>query len=169
MNLGAIKPVLAALALLATASAFAQKTQLTVYTALETDQLKAYEAGFKSDLLDRRLRVNGAVFLNKYKDIQLTVNNCPFPGVPPTPCALPVNAGTADVKGAEIETEVWRLPAEGLGRLLTTLPRPMALGSVQLVDGTRVPGFLCEPGALTNAEDITRYGSWRCYLNAPRL
>jgi len=46
MNLGSIKPVLAALALLATASAFAQKTQLTVYTALETDQLKAYEAGF---------------------------------------------------------------------------------------------------------------------------
>ena len=49
MNLGSIKPVLAALALLATASAFAQKTQLTVYTALETDQLKAYEAGFVKD------------------------------------------------------------------------------------------------------------------------
>ena len=49
MNLGSIKPVLAALALLATASAFAQKTQLTVYTALETDQLKAYEAGFTKD------------------------------------------------------------------------------------------------------------------------
>jgi iron complex outermembrane receptor protein len=54
------------------------------------EKLTAYEAGFKSDLLDRHLRVNGAVFLNKYKDIQLTVNNCPFPGVPPTPCALPV-------------------------------------------------------------------------------
>ena len=47
MTLGSIKPVLAALALLATTTAaFAQKTQLTVYTALETDQLKAYEAGF---------------------------------------------------------------------------------------------------------------------------
>ena len=49
MNLGSIKPVLAALALFATAAAFAQKTQLTVYTALETDQLKAYEAGFVKD------------------------------------------------------------------------------------------------------------------------
>jgi iron(III) transport system substrate-binding protein len=29
-----------------TGTALAQKTQLTVYTALETDQLKAYEAGF---------------------------------------------------------------------------------------------------------------------------
>ncbi|MFF7973101.1 allophanate hydrolase [Streptomyces sp. NPDC007905] len=66
--------------------------------------------------------------------------------------------------GAAIETEVWRLPAEGLGRLLTALPRPMALGSVELADGGRVPGFLCEPDALTNAEDITRYGGWRAYL-----
>ncbi|MFJ6087460.1 allophanate hydrolase [Streptomyces sp. NPDC092369] len=67
--------------------------------------------------------------------------------------------------GAAIETEVWRLPAEGLGRLLTALPRPMTLGSVELADGTAVPGFLCEPAALTNAEDITRYGGWRSFLN----
>ncbi|MDO9439951.1 MAG: putative 2-aminoethylphosphonate ABC transporter substrate-binding protein, partial [Beijerinckiaceae bacterium] len=46
MNLGSLSPVLAAFALLVGSSAFAQKTQLTVYTALETDQLKAYEAGF---------------------------------------------------------------------------------------------------------------------------
>ncbi|MEV2218054.1 allophanate hydrolase [Streptomyces sp. NPDC050997] len=67
--------------------------------------------------------------------------------------------------GAAIETEVWRLPAEGLGRLLAALPRPMALGRVELADGTSVPGFLCEPGALTDAEDITQYGSWRAYRN----
>ncbi|MFF4016817.1 allophanate hydrolase [Streptomyces sp. NPDC001843] len=66
--------------------------------------------------------------------------------------------------GTAIETEVWRLPAEGLGRLLTTLPRPMTLGSVELADGSSVPGFLCEPSALTNAEDITPYGGWRAYL-----
>ena len=37
----------AALALLVPfGAAWAQKTELTVYTALETDQLKAYEAGF---------------------------------------------------------------------------------------------------------------------------
>ncbi|MGW1559100.1 allophanate hydrolase [Streptomyces sp. NPDC002144] len=79
---------------------------------------------------------------------------------PPKPGLVHVGEG-----GAEIETEVWRLPAEGLGQLLTTLPRPMALGEVELADGTRVPGFLCEPGALANAEDITSYGSWRSYLN----
>ncbi|MGM9379582.1 allophanate hydrolase [Streptomyces antibioticus] len=67
--------------------------------------------------------------------------------------------------GAGIEVEIWRLPAEGLGRLVASLPRPMTLGSVQLSDGGGVPGFLCEPGALTDAEDITRYGGWRSYLD----
>ncbi|MFJ9902890.1 allophanate hydrolase [Streptomyces sp. NPDC101152] len=77
---------------------------------------------------------------------------------PPKPGLVHVGEG-----GAEIETEVWRLSAEGLGRLLTSLPRPMTLGKVTLADGSEVPGFLCEPSALTNAEDITRYGSWRSY------
>jgi allophanate hydrolase len=80
---------------------------------------------------------------------------------PPKPGLVHVGEG-----GAEIEAEVWRLSAEGLGRLLATLPRPMTLGRVQLADGTHVPGFLCEPGALKNAEDITEYGGWRPYVNA---
>ncbi|WSQ07929.1 allophanate hydrolase [Streptomyces sp. NBC_01231] len=79
---------------------------------------------------------------------------------PPKPGLVHVGEG-----GAEIETEVWRLPAEGLGRLLAALPRPMTLGSVHLADGTHVPGFLCEPGALATAEDITQYGGWRSYLD----
>ncbi|MGW7165826.1 allophanate hydrolase [Streptomyces sp. NPDC054884] len=79
---------------------------------------------------------------------------------PPKPGLEHVGEG-----GAAVEAEVWRLPAEGLGRLLSTLPRPMALGRVHLSDGSSVPGFLCEPGALTDAEDITPHGSWRAYLN----
>jgi allophanate hydrolase len=83
-----------------------------------------------------------------------------LPTDPPKPGLVHVGEG-----GAAIETEVWRLPTEGLGRLLTTLPRPMTLGSVELADGSRVPGFLCEPNALADAEDITAYGSWRSYVN----
>jgi len=79
----------------------------------KAETLTAYEVGFKSDLFGNTLRVNGAVFLNKYEDIILTVNSCPpshqTPGLPPnngaTPCAAPINAGTADVKGGEIEIE----------------------------------------------------------------
>ncbi|MFE3165211.1 allophanate hydrolase [Streptomyces sp. NPDC059224] len=84
-----------------------------------------------------------------------------LPTTPPKPGLVYVGEG-----GAEIEAEVWRLPSEGLGRLLAGLPRPMALGKLELTDGTKVPGFLCEPSALADAEDITRHGSWRHYLNA---
>ncbi|MEU9285560.1 allophanate hydrolase [Streptomyces sp. NPDC048275] len=80
---------------------------------------------------------------------------------PPKPGLVHVGEG-----GAAIEAEVWRLPAEGLGRLLDALPRPMALGRVELADGTHVAGFLCEPGALEGAEDITEYGGWRGYLRS---
>ncbi|MDX3692906.1 allophanate hydrolase [Streptomyces europaeiscabiei] len=79
---------------------------------------------------------------------------------PPKPGLVHVGEG-----GAPVEAEIWRLPPEGLGRLLTTLPRPMALGSIELSDGTRAPGFLCEPGALQDAPDITEYGGWRSYLS----
>ena len=75
------------------------------------ETLTAYELGFKSSLFERRMRLNGAVFYNKYKDIQLTSLSCPqFGG--PGPCALPQNAGDATVKGAELEAEIH--PAGGL-------------------------------------------------------
>ncbi len=64
------------------------------------ETLTTYEVGFKSDLLDRRLRINGAAFLNKYSDIQLQLTRCPA-----APCLLPANAGTADVKGFELEIQ----------------------------------------------------------------
>lgn len=79
---------------------------------------------------------------------------------PPKPGLVHVGEG-----GAAIETEVWHLPAEGLGRLLSALPRPMTLGRVELADGSGVTGFLCEPGVLTDAVDITEYGGWRAYLD----
>ncbi|MFF3614035.1 allophanate hydrolase [Streptomyces sp. NPDC002580] len=78
---------------------------------------------------------------------------------PPKPGLVHVGEG-----GGAVETEVWSLPADGLGRLLAALPRPMTLGSVELADGSHVPGFLCEPGALADAPDITEHGGWRAYL-----
>jgi len=63
--------------------------------------LRAAEIGIKSDLLNRTMRTNLAVFYNHYDSIQLTALTCPE--APVTPCALPVNAGNADIKGAELE------------------------------------------------------------------
>ncbi|HYG55000.1 MAG TPA: putative 2-aminoethylphosphonate ABC transporter substrate-binding protein, partial [Burkholderiales bacterium] len=50
-----VRLLCAALAL-AAFPALAQKTQLLVYTALETDQLKAYEQGFYREVNDVEIR-----------------------------------------------------------------------------------------------------------------
>ncbi|MGW6359665.1 allophanate hydrolase [Streptomyces sp. NPDC055092] len=81
--------------------------------------------------------------------------------VPPKPGLVRAREG-----GGAIEAEVWQLPAEGLGALLAALPRPMALGAVELADGTFVTGFLCEPEALEGAREITSFGGWRAALSA---
>lgn len=82
--------------------------------AFGPETLTAYEVGFKSTLFDHRVRLNGAAFFNKYKQIQLTLLSCPqySPPIPNFPCALPANAGDADVKGAELEAEAY--PIDGL-------------------------------------------------------
>jgi allophanate hydrolase len=65
---------------------------------------------------------------------------------------------------ARIEGELWELPPAGLASLLSELPAPMALGPVNLEDGSSVVGFLCEPAALEGATEITGFGGWRQYL-----
>jgi allophanate hydrolase len=80
---------------------------------------------------------------------------------PPKPGLVRVEEG-----GAPIEGELWELPVAGLGSLVAALPAPMALGRVRLEDGTESVGFLCEPLATEDADDITPHGSWPRYLAA---
>ena len=77
----------------------------------DPETLTTYETGFKADLLDRRVRLNGAVFLNKYQNITLGKQICPESSLP-SPCLRPENIGSADVKGAELEVAIF--PADGL-------------------------------------------------------
>ena len=44
------------------------------------------------------------------------------------------------------------------------IPSPLGIGSVTLIDGSEVRGFICEPYALEDAPDISSYGGWRAYL-----
>jgi allophanate hydrolase len=81
---------------------------------------------------------------------------------PPKPGLVRVENGEA------IETEVWELPVAGFGDFVASLSTPMAIGKVELADGTWVPGFTCERYALEKATDITEYGGWRAYLARPR-
>ncbi|MES1973846.1 MAG: TonB-dependent receptor [Pseudomonadota bacterium] len=79
------------------------------------EKLATWEIGLKSDLFDRRVRLNLAAYTSRYKDIQLTLNSCPQfnpVGVATFPCAMPANVGTARIRGFEAETSV-RL-AEGM-------------------------------------------------------
>ncbi|BBC72346.1 TonB-dependent receptor [Altererythrobacter sp. B11] len=68
------------------------------------EKLTTYEGGFKSQLFDRRMRLNGAVFLNDYSDIQLIRYQCPDSVV--LSCSVPSNAGDAEIFGFELETFV---------------------------------------------------------------
>ncbi len=63
------------------------------------ETLISYEAGIKTDLFDRRMRLNVSAFINDYKDIILTLSACPI-----SPCLQPNNIGKAKVKGFEVET-----------------------------------------------------------------
>jgi allophanate hydrolase len=78
---------------------------------------------------------------------------------PPKPALVRVASG-----GAPIEVEVWEMPARYFGSFVAGIPAPLGIGSVELEDGSLVPGFIGELGALAGAEDITGFGGWRAYL-----
>lgn len=66
--------------------------------------------------------------------------------------------------GAAIEAEIWAMPEAGLGSFLAGIPAPLGLGKLVLEDGSEVIGFICEPGKLGKARDITALGGWRAFL-----
>lgn len=66
-------------------------------------------------------------------------------------------------QGAEIDVEIWKLAPASFGRFVASIPAPLAIGTIQLSDGSSAKGFIAEPLALTAATDITGYGGWRAY------
>ncbi|MGS2779084.1 allophanate hydrolase [Robertmurraya sp. GLU-23] len=63
--------------------------------------------------------------------------------------------------GASIEIELWEMPISEFGKFALLIPAPLAMGKVQLEDGTDVPGFVCETSGGRNGKDITHFGGWR--------
>ena len=76
-----------------------------VIPSFEPETVKVYEVGFKSDLFDRRVRLNGAAFRTSYENVQITVQN-----VSVAPIIL--NAAEARIWGAELEAQA--IPVDGL-------------------------------------------------------
>jgi allophanate hydrolase len=82
-----------------------------------------------------------------------------LPTVPPKPGLVRVAED-----GAQVATEVWRLPTDGFGSFVAGIPAPLGIGTIELADGTAVQGFVCESYAVAGAPDITHHGGWTAYL-----
>ena len=67
-------------------------------TGFGTESVWSYEAGAKMDLLDGRARLNVNAFFADYEDLQVRVTD------PVTSLLNVSNAGTAEIKGVELET-----------------------------------------------------------------
>lgn len=83
-------------------------------------------------------------------------------GPPRRPGLLRVAAGT----GHAIAAEVWALPPMGFAQFVAGVPSPLCIGTLHLDDGTMPKGFLVEPEGLPGAEEISRFGGWRAFLDS---
>ncbi len=89
-------------------------------TSFDAETVTAYEGGIKSDLFDRRLRANMAVFYSRYKDVQkpaFQASTCQ--GTPPvcSPSFVFANVGNARIWGLEGEFEA--IPVDNLSLTAT--------------------------------------------------
>ncbi|CAB3758117.1 allophanate hydrolase [Burkholderia sp. MSh2] len=66
--------------------------------------------------------------------------------------------------GAPIKVELWDVPSGEFGSFVAGIPSPLGIGTLTLADGRQVKGFICEPHALADAQDITAFGGWANYL-----
>jgi iron complex outermembrane recepter protein len=67
----------------------------------DPEDIKAYEIGFKTEWLDRALRVNGAAYYYDYKNLQISRIILP-PGTT-APVSLISNAASSTIKGLDLE------------------------------------------------------------------
>ena len=65
------------------------------------EDIKAYEVGFKTEWLDRALRVNGAAYYYDYKNLQISRIILPAGSV--APVSLISNAASSTIKGLDLE------------------------------------------------------------------
>ena len=78
--------------------------------AFEPETVRSWEAGVKSDLLDRRLRVNAAAFTANYKHLQAVGSGTNIGR--PELSTIVIDQGDQDTKGFEVE--VTAVPVRGL-------------------------------------------------------
>ena len=75
----------------------ARATDPRDFNLIDAETAEAFEAGFKSEFMNNRLRLNGAFFHNTYKDFIITAIN------PDTGMFVTINAAEALITGFEFE------------------------------------------------------------------
>jgi iron complex outermembrane receptor protein len=106
------------------------------------ETLTAYEAGLKSDLFNRRVRMNLAAFYNDFQDIQITVGQCPD-----SPCAARFNGGDAKVLGFEAELSATPIDNLSIDAALSHLDFSYVDGSLD--PRAAIPPFGTNPGGVS--------------------
>lgn len=125
---------------------------------MDTVKLAVVGAHLEGMPLHWQLTSRGATFVGAFTTAPNYRLYAMADSVPPKPALV------HSEEGAAIALEVYELDMASFGSFVTEVPPPLAIGTVQLADGSSVKGFVAEPRALTGAEDITHLGGWRAYI-----
>ena len=129
----------------------------------DPDEVVNYEAGVKTELLDRRLSLDAAAFYIDWKDIQLNERN-------PQNLNYFGNGGAAVSKGVEVATN-WR-PIAGLDvsgnvtHTISELAAQLPPGSVSAKEGDALPTTPKWSGQLSADYEFPVVGEWRGFAGA---
>ncbi len=134
----------------------------------DPEKVTNYEVGFKFDALDRRVRVNTALFYLDYKDRQLTsVTIDPNTG---RIAGIPINAKKSNIKGIEIESQL--IPMDNM---LITANATFNKGDIKEFDDHRIvapgalPGNSCQNIAINAGNTVDYCAVDRSNEDLPRL
>ncbi len=157
-----IGPAASDRALIAAAAQFfpapAPPPPLDLEGRMDTVKLAVVGAHLKDMPLHWQLTSRNARFVGEAKTAPTYRLYAMADSVPPKPAL--VHSG----EGASIALEVYELDMAAFGSFVAEVPPPLAIGTVTLADGSLVKGFVAEPRAMTNAEDITALGGWRAFI-----
>ena len=112
--------------------------------------------------LNHQLTDRGATLLNTTR----TAPGYKFYALTNTKPAKPGLIRVPGFAGPGIEIEIWSMPEKHFGSFVAAVPPPLSIGSCELLDGSVVKGFLCEPYAVAEMPEITGFGSWRNYVRS---
>ena len=130
---------------------------LDVEGRMDTVKLAVVGAHLKDMPLHWQLTSREARFVGEAKTAPVYRLYAMADSVPPKPALV----HTGD--GAPIALEIYELDVAAFGSFVAEVPPPLAIGTVTLEDGSLVKGFVAEPRAIADAEDITSLGGWRAY------